>query len=89
MAGNTEIAGYSRSEQLTRQFYAWECRGRGWLVWDNPVYPEPPFEPFHYRVPHVLVEDDGRQHTVFSALADVTRRLEIAELRGDSQPTHL
>ncbi len=60
-------------ERLNRQFYAWERRGRGGLIWPHPVGLEPPYEPF---VGHVLpaesAADDGRLPsllaTVFGAL---------------------
>ena len=55
-------------EQLSEQFYRWEARGRGWQVFDDPVYPEPPFQPF---VGHILPEgpglDDGRRPTFLSS----------------------
>src|SRR4051812_5824934 len=63
----------SIEEQLTRQFLAWEVRGRGWQVWDVPVEIEPPFRPFfgHYvsRSAHGPA-DDGRKPTLLSSLAD-------------------
>jgi hypothetical protein len=31
------------AQRLTRQFYAWESRGRGWQVWPYAVDLEPPF----------------------------------------------
>lgn len=51
----------SVAEALTRQFYEWELRGRGWQVWDAPVEPEPPFRPFtgHF-IPPNFFQDDGR-----------------------------
>jgi hypothetical protein len=33
-------------EHLSKIFVEWEKRGRGWQVFDEPVYPEPPFVPF-------------------------------------------
>ena len=56
-------------EQLAKQFYRWEQRGRGWQVFDEPVYPEPPFVPFdgHYQ-PEAPVVDDGRRPTFLSSL---------------------
>ena len=33
-------------ERFTEQFRQWERRGRGWQVFDEPVYPEPPLPPF-------------------------------------------
>ncbi len=55
-------------EQLSEQFHQWEQRGRGWRVFDQPVYPEPPFRPFygHYR-PETPIVDDGRRPTVLSS----------------------
>lgn len=59
----------SLAESLTRQFYDWEWRGRGWLLWDEPVQLEPPFEPFRYHLPDYRPAfDDGRRHTWFSGL---------------------
>src|SRR5262245_59128519 len=50
----------SLSERLTRQFYDWERLGRGWEVYDFPVDPEPPFQPFYgHFLPEVAAEDDG------------------------------
>ena len=65
----------SVSELLTRQFYAWERRGRGWTVWPGPVDPEPPFRPFveHY-VPRHAVRDDGQQETFLSRWAGSVRQ---------------
>ena len=56
-------------EQLSEQFRKWELRGRGWQVFDEPVYPEPPFVPFdgHY-LPETQVIDDGRRPTFLSSL---------------------
>jgi hypothetical protein len=56
-------------EQLTEQFRKWELRGRGWHVFDEPVYPEPPFIPFpgHY-VPDAPIVDDGHRPTFLSSL---------------------
>src|ERR1035438_733439 len=49
-------------EQLTEQFRKWEIRGRGWQVFPEPVYPEPPFVPFHgHYLPDTPVVDDGRR----------------------------
>ncbi len=66
----------TRSELLTRQFYAWEMRGRGWAVWPEPVDLEPPFRPFigHF-VPGPMVVDDGQFETGLSRFADSFRRL--------------
>jgi Type IV secretion-system coupling protein DNA-binding domain len=56
-------------EQLSEQFYKWESRGRGWQVFAEPVYPEPPFQPFRgYRLQAPEIIDDGRRPTFFSSL---------------------
>jgi hypothetical protein len=54
-------------EQLTEQFYRWELRGRGWLVFPEPVCLEPPFRPFlgHF-LPAAGRADEGRKHTRLS-----------------------
>ncbi len=65
-------------EHLTRQFSAWEQRGRGWSVWDEPVDLEPPFLPFQPTLPSsdgAPVIDDGRKPTALSAMADGLRGL--------------
>ncbi len=56
-------------DQLSEQFYRWEQRGRGWRVYGESVYPEPPFAPFdgHYQ-PEVRAIDDGRRPTLLSSL---------------------
>ena len=66
-------AGDSAPHELTRQFYAWEKRGRGWQVYPDPVAIEPPFRPFwgHYlAAPPPAARDDGRKPTFLSALFD-------------------
>lgn len=53
-------------EQLSEQFYAFEKRGRGWKVFDEPVTPEPPFLPFNgYQL--APSADDGQRPTVLSS----------------------
>lgn len=42
---------YALSEYLTAQFYAWEKRGRGWEVFDQPVHLESEFIPFFGHIP--------------------------------------
>jgi hypothetical protein len=61
----------SQQELLTRQFYDWEKRGRGWQLWNCPVELEPPFRPFiAHWVPAGPVVDDARKPTALSAWAD-------------------
>lgn len=56
-------------EALTRQFYDWEMRGRGWQVFDRPVELEPPFRPFfgHFVSTPTQLVDDGRRQTSLSS----------------------
>lgn len=61
--------------ELTRQFYAWEQRGRGWQVFQAPVAPEPPFRAFDgHAVSSLPQGDDGRKHTVLSSFVDGIRK---------------
>jgi len=84
MAGSeTELDSLSPilSEQLTRDFYRWEKRCRGWQFWDDLVELEPPYEPFHYHwIPRPTVKDDGRIPTFFSSIIERVRR----RLKGSS-----
>src|SRR5579859_4886815 len=60
------------TEDLTRNFYDWERRGRGYLQWPRPVRLEPPYRPFlgHFVMPVSAPRDDGRQPTLLSRLTD-------------------
>ncbi|MGD9564516.1 MAG: DUF87 domain-containing protein, partial [Pyrinomonadaceae bacterium] len=63
-------------ELITKQFYDWEMRGRGWQVWDCPVELEPPFRVFPgYYIP---AADDGRRPTALSSW--------VEKLHGRQQP---
>ncbi|HEX4960633.1 MAG TPA: type IV secretion system DNA-binding domain-containing protein [Thermoanaerobaculia bacterium] len=60
----------SLAEALTRNFYAWELRGRGWQVASYPVLLEPPFAQFPgHASARKRVLDDGRRETLLSSLA--------------------
>jgi excisionase family DNA binding protein len=64
---------FSSAEGLTRQFYEWEMRGRGWHVESRPVALEPPFRPFfgHFVAgPPGAVIDDGRRPTALTGFID-------------------
>lgn len=86
-------------EQLSAQFRRWELRGRGWQVFPEPVYPEPPFVPFHgHYLPDTPVVDDGRQPTFLSSLVQkLSRKLStevaappaIPEPEEEPEPTPL
>src|ERR1039457_6662991 len=55
-------------EKLTEQFRQWELRGRGWQVFPESVYPEPPFVPFHgHYLSETPVVEDGRRPTFLSS----------------------
>lgn len=73
-------------EIITRSFYAWEVRGRGWQVSDYPVLLEPPF-----RFCGVLPElgfartqplDDGKRPTLLSSFVEKMRET----FRGTEEP---
>ena len=80
-------------EQLSEQFYKWESRGRGWQVFDEPVYPEPPFQLFKgYRLATPAV-DDGRRPTFLSSLfrkvSQPPAPAVIDEVEEEPEPTPL
>lgn len=59
----------SREESLSRQFYEWEKRGRGWTVYPYPVELEPPFRPMIILDPGSdNIVDDGRMPTFLSRI---------------------
>ena len=61
----------SRVEYLTRRFYEWELRGRGWLLLSHPVELEPPFRPLYFDSERCFeARDDGRKPTFLSNLAE-------------------
>ena len=62
----------SLSEILTSRFYEWEKRGRGWSVFENSCDLEPEFYPFFgHFAPTPPVIDDGKRHTLLSAIASL------------------
>jgi hypothetical protein len=64
----------TREESLSRQFYEWERRGRGWQMFDYAVELEPPFRPFYiFDVSQSQSIDDGRKPTFFSNLFEGLR----------------
>jgi hypothetical protein len=81
-------------EQLTEQFYKWEARGRGWQVFEEPVYLEPPFVPFHgHYLPEAPAVDDGRKSTllssIFRKISQNTPPSVIAEVEEEPEPKPL
>ncbi|MFT3784897.1 MAG: hypothetical protein QM770_01865 [Tepidisphaeraceae bacterium] len=57
------------ANRLLDAFYAWELRGRGWFLWDDPVSLEPPYRPFLRLDPSPdLAADDGRHHSLLSGI---------------------
>ncbi len=43
----------------TQQFYEWEHRGRGWDVYEHPVFLEPRYYPLLFKEQYETFEDDG------------------------------
>jgi excisionase family DNA binding protein len=66
----------TREESLSRQFYEWEQRGRGWQVYDFPVEIEPPFRAFFLfdDLADSPPVDDGKQSTFLSSLVESFRK---------------
>lgn len=61
-------------QALTAQFYAWESRGRGWQLWNDPVVLEPPFVPFiRMTPPSTGHADDNRRPSLIGSLLDQFR----------------
>jgi len=64
-----EATSETNEESISRQFYEWERRGRGWQVFDFPVELEPPFCPFYFFAPNKgPITDDGRIPTFLSRI---------------------
>lgn len=63
---------YALSEYLTAQFYAWEQRGRGWNVFDQPIQLESEFIPFfgHFPPETPAQMDDGKRPRFFPQLQE-------------------
>ncbi len=86
-------------EQLSEQFHTWERRGRGWQVFPEPVFPEPPFVPFYgHHLPATPPIDDGAKPTFLSSLVQkLSRKLSteaavppaIPEAEEEPEPTPL
>jgi DNA helicase HerA-like ATPase len=82
------------AEELTKAFYAWEIRGRGWQSYDYPVVLEPVFLPFPGHVIARPAPNDGRRETRLSSFigrflgrADESRAPEAPEpLEPDPPP---
>jgi hypothetical protein len=57
-------------DEITRNFYAWEIRGRGWQAYDYLVSLEPPFRPFmgHLQAKR-STSDESRLETAASSFA--------------------
>jgi hypothetical protein len=62
-------------EQFSEQFRRWELRGRGWQVFGEPVFPEPPFVPFRRSyLPEPPAIDDGHRPTILSSFVQKLSR---------------
>ncbi|MCX6168669.1 MAG: type IV secretion system DNA-binding domain-containing protein [Ignavibacteriales bacterium] len=80
---------YELIEELTRNFYEWEQRGRGWDVYNFPVDPEPPFVPFYYHyASHVTQIDDGRKPTLLSSFVDKLKNVLAPTSTQNALPEH-
>ncbi len=67
-----------RAVELTRNFYQWELRGRGWATYPHCVALEPPFRPFTgLQQSTDRPSDDARRETWLSSL--------LTGLRGEGR----
>jgi predicted DNA-binding transcriptional regulator AlpA len=74
----------SQTLKLTRAFYEWELRGRGWTRYPHRVALEPAFEAFAgHDVSAEEPNDDGRHHSWLSAFVE---RFREPVLYKDSLP---
>lgn len=78
------------AELITRSFYAWEIRGRGWQLADYPVSLEPPHRPF-FLLPDVNLRperiDDGWRPGLLDSLVAGTKWL-FGETPAKAVETH-
>lgn len=58
------------SEFLTNQYYLWDYRTRGILLFDQPIQLEPPFIPFDRKVPQLVQIDDSHRPTILSSFVN-------------------
>jgi hypothetical protein len=59
------------TEKLTREFYEWETRLRGWYVYEQAVDLEPGFQPFEHTLKKTGIIDDGKRPTLVSTFRDL------------------
>lgn len=63
-------------EHFSEQFEKWEMRGRGWQLYDTPIFPEPPFVPFTIRsMVETPAVDDGRRPSFLTSLFTAPARV--------------
>jgi hypothetical protein len=83
----SEPAFTSLSERVSEQFHHWESRGRGWLLWEEAVRPEPPFTPFlGYELSQTTAQDDGQVQTWISGLTQWVSRLLVGKPPAEAEP---
>ena len=72
-----DASSLSIPERLTRGFFEWEQRGRGWEDFDHTVFLEPRFRPFFHdpSVGFGPITDDGRRKSLVGTIVDGTRAL--------------
>jgi len=84
------VAALTLAEAITASFYAWETRGRGWTLADEPVALEPPFRPL-FLLPQLTAHrftriDDGKRPTIASLLIDGAKRLLSGAVEAEATP---
>lgn len=65
------LSNMASATELTKQFYEWERRGRGWDIAQYPVDLEPPFHPFFGHYIPMPYTDDGKRPTLLSRVAEL------------------
>lgn len=77
--------GQSNIEQVTRNFYQWEQRGRGWHVFATPVELEPEFVPFFRYVPATTPNDDALKPGLIRSIGNVLKKALAPEVKTETE----
>ncbi|HWA87281.1 MAG TPA: recombinase family protein [Opitutus sp.] len=75
----------SIDERLTEEFLRWSYLGRGIMLWDAPVRPEPAFRPFvrHFHHEGDMIDDGRKPGAVGGWLRRLGERMSGVEKNGE------
>lgn len=74
------------SDKAVEHFYNWEIKGRGYILFDYPIYIEPTYRPFYHSfVSNEAYIDDGKVPTFFKRLFGSNREV-IKEEEEEERP---